>query len=52
MIKVEKGHVNLITKDDELIGMIYHDMKKRSKVLIKCVEMEEEDIISLINTEV
>ena len=48
MIKVEKGHVNLITDEGQLIGIVYHDMSKRSKILYECVEMEEEEIVSLI----
>ena len=47
-VEVVKGHVNTIIIDGKLEGIIYHDMQKHSQIIYKCVEMEEEDIVSLI----
>jgi hypothetical protein len=43
----EEGVVT-IHKDGELIGIIYNDMEKRSKILYSCLPMTQEEIVEVI----
>jgi hypothetical protein len=47
----QKIGVVTIVKDDELIGIIYNNIKTRSKVLYKCVPMTEDEIIEIIGAD-
>ena len=43
----EEGVVTIL-KEGELIGIIYHDMNKRSKILYKCEPMTQEEIVAVV----
>ena len=43
----EEGVVT-IYKDGELIGIIYNDMEKRSKILYSCLPMTQEEIVAVL----
>jgi len=47
----EKVGVVVIHEGEDLVGIIYNDLKKRTKVLYKCEPMSEEDIIAVIDCE-
>lgn len=48
-VEVVKSHLNAIMIDGKLGGIIFHDMEKHVRVLYKCEEMDEEEIVSMFN---
>lgn len=43
----EEGVVTIL-KEGELVGIIYNDMEKRSKILYKCEPMTQEEIVAVL----
>lgn len=51
-METKKEGVVTIHKEGELVGIIYNDMKTRNKVMYKCEQMSEDDMIAVIEGKV
>lgn len=51
-METKKEGVVTIHKDGELVGVIYNDMQTRRKVMYKCEQMSEDEMIAVIEGKV
>ena len=53
MVKTEKvGVVTILDGEGELVGIIYNDMSTRRKVMFKCEQMSEDEMIAVLEDKV
>lgn len=52
-MKTEKvGVVTILDNEGELVGIIYNDMSTRRKVMFKCEQMSEDEMIAVLEDKV
>lgn len=51
-METQKIGVVTILKDGELVGIIYNDVKTRTKTMYSCTPMGEDDMIAIIEGKV